>query len=158
MVRAELGDEQFRILRRIQNGHGKANIVIVVPRALEELKISSQNARDHFLRRCLADAAGNADDLEGKHLAVVPRNLAIGAQCVFDHDARKLPAFLTHERRDSALFFGGRDVFMSVDPLAAKRQKELSGLHLAGVRLNAVYLDCFILRRDLAAAPACQLL
>ena len=43
---------------------------------------------------------------------------------------RKLPAFLTHERRDSALFFGGRDVFMSVDPLAAKRQKELSGLHL----------------------------
>ena len=55
------------------------------------------------------------------------RDSAIGAQCVFDHDARKPPAFLTHERRDSALFFGGRDVFMSVDPLAAKRQKELSG-------------------------------
>ena len=158
MVRAELGDEQFRILRRIQNGHGKANIVIVVPRALEELKVSSQNARNHFLRRCLADAAGDADDLEGEHLAVVPRDLAVRAQRVFGHDARKLPAFLAHERRNGALSLGGGDIIVSVDPLAVKRQKELSGLHLAGVRLNAVYLDCFILRRDLAAAPACQLL
>ena len=123
VVRTKLGDEQLRILRRIQNGHGEANIVIVVPCALEELKVSSQNARNHFLRRCLADAAGDADDLEGKHLAVVPRDLAIGPQRVFDHDARKLPAFLAHERRNGALSLGGGDIIVSVDPLAAKRQE-----------------------------------
>ena len=123
VVRAELGHQKLCILRRIQNGHGKANIVIVVPCALEELKVSSQNARNHFLRRCLADAAGDADDLEGKHLAVVPRDLAVRAQRVFDHDARKLPAFLAHERRNGALSLGGGDIIVSVDPLAVKRQE-----------------------------------
>ena len=98
MVRPQLRNQKLRVLRHVHHGHGKTDFVVVVPFALIELEIARQNACDHFLRRRLADASGDADHLHARHFAVMLRDFSIGAQRAFDHHARKLLARAADQR------------------------------------------------------------
>ena len=98
MVRPQLRNQKLRVLRHVHHGHGKTDFVVVVPFALIELEIARQNACDHFLRRRLADASGDADHLHARHFTIVLCNFSVGAQWAFDHHARKLLARAADQR------------------------------------------------------------
>ena len=138
VVHAQFQNSRFGIVRHVKNGHGQADVIVVISLSTSGVVGVLEHAGSHFLGRRLADAAGDADYSYAHPLAAGCGEIAVSADGIRHKNGRNRgPDRPFYER--SARTKSGRhvDKIMSIDLLALDSDKKISGLYSARVNLDA---------------------
>ena len=138
VVHAHFEHGDLGVVRHVENGHGKAEVIVVVALGAGGMEAAREQAGRHFLGRRLADAAGDADDGDAGVLTVGCRQIAVGADGVGDEDGGDRRFHGSCDQRGlRAEARGHGDKVMAVGLLALDGDKEVAGPDSAGVGLDA---------------------
>ena len=154
VVHAHLQHRDLRPLGNTHDAHRQAEVIVLITLGARRLEAPLQHARRHFLRRCLADASGDADDLDPKELAIACGNAAVGAHCIV-HDKTWQRRFhrMLNDRSHRAVFLCGGNVVMSVRMLSLEGDEQVSRRDCARIRFHTPDRKRLRAVRRLCAAP-----
>jgi len=154
VVHAHLQHRDLGVARDGHDGHGQADVVVVVGQRLGDAEALLEHAGRHLLGRRLADAAGDADDPDAEQLAVARGDVAVGLHSVRHADAgHGVLGLLGHERRGRAALQRLAHEAVPVVLLSHDGDEEVARLDFARIRLDAVHEHVFKFRPHEAAAP-----
>ena len=157
VVHAHFEHGDLGVVRHVENGHGKAEVIVVVALGAGGMEAAREQAGRHFLGRRLADAAGDADDGDAGVLTVGCRQIAVGADGVGDEDGGDRRFHGSCDQRGlRAEARGHGDKVMAVGLLALDGDKEVAGPDSAGVGLDAGDGNGLCLRCDSPVAGLCD--
>jgi hypothetical protein len=135
---AELHNPQLLVGRGLEHGRGQPDLVVEVAVVLGRGEFSRGHGVEHLLDRGLARRAGHGHELRPAGVAPAGGQPAQGGLGIADHDHRGVGLFdhaRGHHGARTARGGLGRE-FVAVEILARDAEKEIAGLHGAGVRLH----------------------
>ena len=149
---AHLDDRSLMLRLEPEERERHAELIVEILFGFQRVPALREHGRDHFLGRRLADAAGHAEDRDGKAGAVGTRErLERGGRVRHADDRAGLP------RRDTLRKAAGRteverpaDVVVPVHPLAGDGGKERAGRDGAAVDDDAGHRRCPVTREHAA--------
>ena len=94
VVHARFDDRDLMLARQLQHRLGHAEVGVEVALRLDGAKLPRQHARDHFLRRGLADAAGDLDKRDVGAVPVVDPQALEGEQRVIHRNIDLIREFI----------------------------------------------------------------
>ena len=138
MVHPHFQDSRFAVVPKAEHRHGQTDSVVEILRRFFGTVRRLQNGGNHFLRRRLADAAGNAYAFQRQRSAVRRSDLLQrGDRVPHINRGNVWRKRLGRQHRGRALFQRVPDKIVTVAG-PGKRRKQFAGLQASGVKIRAV--------------------
>ena len=152
MIHAHFQYRHLGILRHGQNGHGHADVVVVIHRGFGGTERPLQYGSDHFLGGAFAHGAGDAHHPETQPLPFAPGDISQGQPHVRHHNGGIVSLFVGTKHRRCSLFQGRRNKLMAVSG-SLQCQKQLTGLQGSSIVAGPQESDLLVFLLHSAAAP-----
>ena len=156
MVHTHFQHGHFRILGHGQDGHGHADVVVVIDGGLVDLVGTCQHRGHPFLGGALAHGTGDGNYLAANALALLAGNVTQSDPGIIHNDGGEIAHLPAAQGCRGTLLHSVGDEIMAI-PGTLEHNEQLTGLDQTGIIVGTEKFNIFVLRVDPAAAPSSRL-